>query len=192
MHQSVSLDLSDHSHASSLRVRFTPCGGCCGVLSRFPLQNWKDPRPQIQGDGGPNFQLSLGEANENHFIQDHSFLLGQLMSSELWMLGDKGYKVPVPRPQHERLLKGQPSSRALCCKRIAVWFFPLLSLTSLIPPKGLILTALSNKPLTGKFLSQSLLPRGPDQSYFQIMKLLKIYFKNMHTPGLRTMLAKAF
>lgn len=99
---------------------------------------------------------------------------------------------PVPRSQHERLLKGQPSSRALCCKCIIVWFFPLLSLTFLIPPKGLILTALSNKPLTGKFLSQSLLPRGPDQSYFQIMKLLKIYFKNMHTPGLRTMLAKAF
>ena len=162
MHQSISLDWSDHSHASSLRVRFTPCGGCCGVLSRFPLQNWKDPLPQIQGDGGPNFQLSPGEVNENLFfffsfenlfIQDHSFLLGQLMSNELLMPGDKGYKVPVPGPQHERLLKGQPRSRALCCKCITVWFFPLLSPTSLIPQQGLILTALSNKPLTGKFLS---------------------------------------
>ena len=90
---------------------------------------------------------------ENLFIQDHSFLLGQLMSNELLMPGDKGYKVPVPGPQHERLLKGQPRSRALCCKCITVWFFPLLSPTSLIPQQGLILTALSNKPLTGKFLS---------------------------------------
>lgn len=152
MHHSVSLDWSDHSHASSLRVRFTPCGGCCGVLYRFPFQNWKDPLPQIQGDGGPNFQLSPGEANENLLIQDHSLLLGQLMSSELLMPGDKGL-YPVPGPQHERLLKGQPRSRALCCKCITVWFFPLLSPTSLIPPQGLILTALSNKPLTGKFLS---------------------------------------
>lgn len=147
---SVLLDLSDHSHASSLRVRFTPCGRCCGVLSRFPSPRRKDPVAQMQGDGGHSFQLSPGEANENHFTQDHSFLLGKFSSNELLM---QGYKVPGPRPQHERLLKGQPSSRALCCKCITVYVFPLLNPTSFIPSQGLILRALSDKLPASKFLS---------------------------------------
>ena len=127
---SVLLDLLDHSHVSSLRVRFTPCGGCCGVLSRFPSPRLKDPVPQMQGDGGHRFQLSPGEANENHLTQDHSFLLGQFSSSELLM---QRYNVPAPWPQHERILEGQASSRALCCKCITVYVFPLLNPTSFVP-----------------------------------------------------------
>lgn len=38
--------LSDHSHTSSLQVRFTPWGGWLGVLSCLP--RLKDPFPQMQ------------------------------------------------------------------------------------------------------------------------------------------------
>lgn len=116
MHQSISLDWSDHSHASSLRVRFTPCGGCCGVLSRFPLQNWKDPLPQIQGDGGPNFQLSPGEVNENLFF---FFLRTSLFKTtasswdsscpmNCWCQGIKGIKSQYPGPNMRDSWKASP------------------------------------------------------------------------------------
>lgn len=53
--------LSDQSHASSLQIRVTPCGGHSGVWSRFLPPSLKAPVPR---DGGHNFQLhpSLGLA----------------------------------------------------------------------------------------------------------------------------------
>lgn len=153
----------------------------CAVSSLSKTE--KDPLPQIQRDIGPNFQLSPGEANENHFIQDTVSSWDSSCPMNCWCRRIRGIKSHNMRDSW----RASPA-QALCCKCITVSVFPLLSATSSFPV-GLIPDSFPINLTWANFSLKACSP-GTWPIILQIMKLLKIYL-NMHTPGLRTMLAKS-
>lgn len=108
MHQSVSLDWSDHSRASSLRVRFTPCGGCCGVLSRFPLQNWKDPLPRYREMVALTFSWVLERPMRTSLFKTTASSWDSSCPMNCWCQGIRGIKSQYPGPNMRDSWRASP------------------------------------------------------------------------------------
>lgn len=143
-----------------------------GCPHLFPAPKLKDSFLQMQGDGGHSFQLSSKEASENHFTQDHSFLLRQLTSNDLLM---QGYKFQPLGPNKREFWRASPAPELFVAN--ASQFSGSLHSVLLpsFPHKG---WSWEHFPINlfQEIFSLNLLPREHDYTYFQIMKLLKIYF----------------
>lgn len=142
------------------------------VHTYFLLQNWKIHSFRCRGMVAIAFNWALKRPVRTTSLKDHSFLLRQLTSNDLLM---QGYKFQPLGPNKREFWRASPAPELFVAN--ASQFSGSLHSVLLpsFPHKG---WSWEHFPINlfQEIFSLNLLPREHDYTYFQIMKLLKIYF----------------